>query len=719
MSATPDARLRARRDLASLMQIAIAVVAVGLGGGIGLLRLALFAAFVMWAFVRPLPPAASPTAARVWTLGIAAALVATIARALFRGELLDAGVDFLLLLAVQRFFNRQRSREHLQLLLLGALLMVVGAVVNTDVAYPALLVAYLFAAVWALMLTSLVAEGERLGPRVMLEHGREALARERSLLRAALGVTALAVAGALVVFLFFPRWGVGAFLRGAIGADARSGFGGEVALGDFGRIKSDPTVIMRIRIHGDDALTDRPTWHLRGSSFDRYAGGRWSHSRAGEASDLTRVWGFSALSPGDAPLLQRTPPGSAEPFRARPVPGFAASTQLLRGTVTLEDIGADVIFAPSEPIAVELKPRGPIEDRARVHAGKNRELRIAKPPGPIQYAFLSRASAPTRAELLAVGDPSVPLLLGGFAEPVPELSAEVGRLATRLAGDAPTRLQKVEAVMRHLGEFRYTLDLSEAPPRAEDVDPVEWFLFQTQAGHCEYYATALVVLLRELGVPARIVNGYYGAHYNEIGGFYAVRQADAHSWVEVHFGPLGWVTFDPTPPGGRTAGDDAPWWPAGAQLLDAMRNAYLQYVIDYDLGKQLELLESMGLRSGPSGLGSRTKAVAAGMAGAAAIAFVLVRLSRRRRPRVPPATRVMLSVLRTLARRGHRPSEDESMPRFARRLREHGGPAAETFAELARAYEAARFGPPAADLADLAELHRLARRVQNELRSSI
>lgn len=713
MSATPDARLRRRRDLASLLQIAIAALAVALGGGIDLLRLSLFAALVAWAFVRKLPAEASRTGARMWTLGIAAALVATIARVLLRNELLDAGVDFLLLLAVQRFFNRQRAREHFQLLLLGALLMVVGAVVNTDVAYPPLLVAYLFAAIWALMLTSLVSEGERLGPRVMLELGREALARERALLRSALGVTALAVAGALFVFLFFPRWGVGAFLRGALGTEARSGFGGEVALGEFGRIKSDPTVVMRIRITGETVPQERPTWHLRGTSFDRYEGGRWSHSRAGEASDLAGVWSVSALAPGGVPVLERAPPGSPMPVRARPVPGFAGSTEILTGTVTLEDIGADVVFAPSEPLGVKLLPRGPIEDRARLHAGKNRELRITKPPGPTRYVFFSRAHSPSRAELAAVGEPAVAPLFAGFAQPVPGLSPRVAELAEEIAQGSDARIDKVEAAMRHLQSFTYTLDLDDVPPRREGVDPVEWFLLETRAGHCEYFASALVVLLRQMGVPARIVNGYYGAHWNEIGGFYAVRQADAHSWVEVYFGPLGWVTFDPTPPAGRTAGDDAPWWPAGAQLLDALRNAYLQYVIDYDLGKQVQLLESLGIGTDGDGGSVRVgKRLAVVLGALVAAGFFVVWIGRRRPSRVRPETRLMLAVLARLARRGHRPRDDESIPRFARRLRATNVPGATALAELADAYEAARFGP--AD-ADLHALRALADRVRHEL----
>jgi transglutaminase-like putative cysteine protease len=703
-------RLRRRRDWLSVAQIGIALAAVALGGGVATTSLALFAVLTGWALWRPLPTEPSRTSTRWWTLGVAAALVGTLARATFGAELLDAGVDFLLLLAVQRFFNRQRAREHLQLLLLGSLLMVVAGVVNTDLAYPPLLVAYLFVASWTLLVNQLLADGERLGPTVMLDVGREGMRRQGALVRAAAGVTLLAVAGAAVVFLFFPRWGVGAFLRGSMGNDRSSGFSDEVQLGDFGRIKSDATVVMRLVVHGRPADDPRPTWHLRGSSFDRYARGRWLHSRDGEASPLRPVWSWSALTEDGTALVQRSAAaGRGQLLHARPIPGVPGSDAVLHATVTLEDLGADVLFVASEPLAVKLRPRGPIERRARVLGGRNREFRVSKPPGPIQYEFLARQHAPDRAALAAIGDPAVSVQRAAFATPAEGLWPRVPELAQQLTEGATTRLQKVEAIMAHLSTFAYTLDLSGVV--ADDsVDPIETFLFDVRAGHCEYFATALALLLREVGVPTRIVNGYYGAHYNDVGEFYAVRQADAHSWVEVDFGPLGWVTFDPTPPSGRTAGDDASWWPAGAQFLDAARNAYLQWVIDYDFGKQLELLEGLGVRRGRHVTRLNTPAIGLTIGVLCLVGIGLWAWRRRRAHADSLATRRLRRLLRTLARRGHVPTAAESIPAFARRLQREAVTGADALAIFAAAYERHRFGRDPADPAQLRECENVARR---------
>ena len=92
--------------------------------------------------------------------------------------------------------------------------------------------------------------------------------------------------------------------------------------------------------------------------------------------------------------------------------------------------------------------------------------------------------------------------------------------------------------------FRYTLKLTGTPGR----DPLAHFLFETRAGHCEYFASAMAVMLRAIGIPSREVNGFLPGEYNDLGGDYIVRASDAHSWVEAYFPGSGWITFDPTPP---------------------------------------------------------------------------------------------------------------------------------------------------------------------------
>lgn len=711
--------LRRLRDALSLGQVGLGVVAVALAGGIAWPSLGLVILLAAVAWWRPLPAVTSYTAQRAWTILVLVALVATLVRAVMLVDFLDAGVDFLLLLVVQRTFNRQRAREHAQLLLLGVLLMVVGAVINTEPSYPVLLAAYLVVATMALVLNNLMAEGERLGARVMLRLEHEGYARRRSLWRAATAVAGLAALGALVTFVAFPRWGVGVFLRGRLPGEIRSGFSDEVQLGDFGTIKSDATVVMRIR--PDTPAEPRTTWYLRGSSFDRYDGGRWQHGRAAPPGPLRAAYGWRAVADdGQARVIQLP----TRQLVARPIPGFADSELTERATIVLEDIGAEVLFVPSDPVAVQVIARGPVEARATPVGGKSHEVRVTKPPGPVQYRVLWRAGQPSAAELVAVGDPPVPESLAAYLQRSEGLGPEVGELARGLAAAAPTRLAKVEAIMEHLRGFEYTVELEESARVRAGADPVEGFLFDTRAGHCEYFATAMAVLLREVGVPTRIVNGYYGAHRNDVGDFWAVRQADAHSWVEVHFGPLGWVTFDPTPPAGRLSGDDAAWWPAMTELLDALRNSYLEYVIDYDLGKQLAVLEGLGLRGSGPNLQRSGPWLLGGLLLAVVGLLAWRRFGRAGRARVRPETALLQRVLEALARRGLACAPDESPQRLLVRLRagdrEPASPRLEpavidALASFVDGYEALRFGPaPAPDA--LPRLRSQARVVLRALR---
>jgi transglutaminase-like putative cysteine protease len=701
---TPLLRLR---DRMSLLQIAIATASVAIADGIAPLSLALAAALAAWAYIRPLPPQTTKSTERAWTVLVAVALVATITRAVLTADILDAGLDFLLLLVVQRLFNRQRAREHMQLLMLGTLLLVAGAVINVGINFPLLFAAYLVVAAMTLLLNHLLAEGERLGPRTAATLAREGVRARGLLWRAAGQVAAIAAVGALVTFVAFPRWGVGAFLRGGLSRDSKSGFSSTVELGDFGRIKTDATVVMRIQPQSGE-WGQRTDWRLRGSSFDAYQSGRWFHDR-----DIESTLGFGGPS-GFRPLLDlRGASQLVGSRRALPsvlaVPGFAASTDTLHATVTLEDIGVDVVFIASEPLAVRLAPRGPIEQRSQFRGGRSDEVRIDKAPGPVRYQFVSRIGTPTEAELFAVGDPVVPDAFTAYTREIVGLSPEVTELAQSLTQGSTTRLAKVQAVMDHLGGFAYTLEQPQSQRVLDGADPLEGFLFDTQAGHCEYFASAAVVLLRQVGVPARLVNGYYGAHYNSVGEYYAVRQADAHSWIEVNFGRLGWVTFDPTPPGGRTSGDDAPWWPAVSEWVDAVRNAYLDWVIDYDLGKQITLFENLGLRDRQAETALlRWRWALYGIGGVIAAVWVLGRLRRWRRIRQRPELALWKMIAGALARRGLVVGDAESPRQFGQRVAASEPEIADAVTSFMRSYDACRFGA-ATSADDLGRLRDAAR----------
>jgi transglutaminase-like putative cysteine protease len=710
------------RDALSLIQAALALAAVTLAQSASSWAVALTIALAAVAMVRPLPQeVAGKTTQRLWTSLVGVALMASGIRTLLGAELLVSGVDFLLLLVVQRLFNRQRCREHMQLLMLGSVLMVIAAVIDAELHYPILLALYLPTATLALIVNHLLSEGERLGRRVEFEVDRYGTRELSRLSRSALQVALIAAVAGLVTFLAFPRFGVGVFLRGNLYGNESVGFSDTVRLGGFGTIKNDATVVMHL-VPLDSEPSSRPTWHLRGSAFAKYEAGRWTRSRDALSSNLTHRRAYDLLDE------HGRPPGEivAAPYRfggrwgktlaPHPVPGFAAAQETVRVLVTMEDIGTDLLFAAGRPLAFSLTPRGAIEGRNRLGSDLDDQVRVLdRQPGPIQYEFVGRIGEPTREELQAIGDPSVPAELGAYVEV--ELSDEFEQLALEITAGANTRLEKVEAVQRYLLQnYEYSLEqpLSDRV-RSGELDPVEGFLFDTKAGHCEYFATAMALLLREVEVPTRNVNGFYGAHYNAFGDFYAVRQADAHSWVEVYFEQLGWVTFDPTPPGGRTAGDDAPWFPRLAALTDALRNAYLEYVIDYDLTDQLAMLEQIGVERRGLGVTIDWRRFApwlGGMVGIVAIGLLTVRLIRRRRSPTRPEVAIYLEVLALMQRRGRGRREHESASAWASRLSREHAPEASVLGVFARLYDELRFGERAASSDELARMRELAEQLR-------
>jgi len=129
--------------------------------------------------------------------------------------------------------------------------------------------------------------------------------------------------------------------------------------------------------------------------------------------------------------------------------------------------------------------------------------------------------------------------------PGSEEMLDVARLSQEVTRDYSTRYDKVLAIEGYLKQ-NYSYDL-DVPPQTKDEDAVAYFLFEEKRGYCEHFASAMVVMARNAGIPARVVTGYTGGTYNPFTGLWEIRQSDAHAWVEVFFGSAGWVPFDPTP----------------------------------------------------------------------------------------------------------------------------------------------------------------------------
>jgi protein-glutamine gamma-glutamyltransferase len=168
-----------------------------------------------------------------------------------------------------------------------------------------------------------------------------------------------------------------------------------------------------------------------------------------------------------------------------------------------------------------------------------------------------------------------------------QLDPRIPALARQIGEHAKTPIDKTLAIEGYLrSRLTYTLKLTGNT----GDDPLAHFLFESRAGHCEYFASAMAVMLRTLGIPTREVNGFLPGEYNDLAGDYIVRASDAHSWVEVYFPNVGWLTFDPTPP---AADHNAGLLSRLGAYADWLSLTWNEWVISYDFSHQTTLAQNL------------------------------------------------------------------------------------------------------------------------------
>jgi transglutaminase-like putative cysteine protease len=269
------------------------------------------------------------------------------------------------------------------------------------------------------------------------------------------------------------------------------------------------------------------------------------------------------------------------------------------------------------------------------------------------------------------------------------------------AGNDATIVDQALALFRHQAFF-YTL----APPPL-GVEAVDDFLFGTRRGFCEHYASAFVFLMRAAGVPARVVTGYQGGEYNQLGNYWIVRGKDAHAWAEVWLEGRGWVRVDPTAAvapqrveRGLDAALPAAERPAGLIQLqgdwlrplrlgwDLVNNRWNQWVLGYNHERQRQLLARL------SPFLSNLQGMVTALVAAVALALGLVALAlfRQRRPALDAPSAAYARFCARLGRLGLRRGDAESPEAFARRAAEVRPDLAGEIDGITRLYLAARYG---------------------------
>jgi transglutaminase-like putative cysteine protease len=610
----------------------------------------------------------------VLNLGMAGIVAVTIEVALRGDPSTIALAHFAVLAQGLQLVDARPRRTEFLLVALALFQVVLAANLTDSVLFPPLVCAFLFATVWTLLVHTLRSEALEAGQAHELSR-----AFTPGLLHTTLLASGLSVLLAALLFVTLPRLRSSVLLGSGAGASfATAGFSDMVAFGELGRIRQDPRVVLRVEtLEGQAPSVETAYW--RGLAFDTFDGTSWSVTTPdrrlvpGSAEGGVRFGPDEEEQPELAQRIVREPVASSVLFAA-------GAARELHGTVRrLERDRHGNLFAAGQD-----DERLRYVVRSRLPRFSDTTLRRDRALPPPRDAGRSLALPPLSSEFLVRAR---------------ELGASAGEL------DDLQRVRAIEQVLRSQGRY------SDTPPEPEPgsrLTPVEGFLLGGLPGHCEYFASAMVLVARANGIPARLVNGFAGGRTNRIGGFVELSHSDAHAWVEVHFERAGWVPFDPTPSDLRLRGD-APLSLAGriGEFGSALELWWFQRVVGFDRADQIGALKSVWLRwRGASreqphrprtrlpGLDPllpwREGLVLVGCAlGLGALA--LGRRRWRAPDDAPPAA--YARALRLLARKGLVRGDATPARAFAARVRERvPGPGAMAFEALTEAYLAERFG---------------------------
>jgi transglutaminase-like putative cysteine protease len=391
--------------------------------------------------------------------------------------------------------------------------------------------------------------------------------------RLAGGMALLGAPIMLVLFMLFPRmaplWGIP-----SDGMTGRSGLSPTMSVGSIASLALDDSIVMRLRFEGRPP--PQRTLYFRGPVLSRFDGRQWQ--------PLT-----DSLLPGRGMRAPLSTQGEAVRYQVTLEPSNRPWLLVLDATATAPagpSLGPqDLVRTPD----LQWLLRRPVTDLLRYEAQSFTDFRY----GP-QEAVLG---------------------LQDHLDLPPGFNPRTLALAQDLRRDAPdaTSQQLIDQVLDRLrtGGYTYTLE-----PGLYGDNTADEFWFDRKAGFCEHIASAFVVLMRALDIPARIVTGYQGGEVNSVDGYWTVRQSDAHAWAEVWLAGSGWVRVDPTSsvapgrtgtlqrlrpqPGllGTAMLTVSPDMAARLRALwEAANNGWNQWVLNYTQSRQFDLLRQLGLQA--------------------------------------------------------------------------------------------------------------------------
>jgi transglutaminase-like putative cysteine protease len=478
------------------------------------------------------------------------------------GAFIPSTVHLVFFVAVVKIVTAKTNRDYLLLKVIAFLELLAACVLSYSLNFFVFLLLFLILGVATFTSSEMRDSGFQLQAATRIS-GRALAIRLAA-------VALLVSAGILVItsglFFFLPRTARAAFQHLVSHRYYVAGFSNRVVLGEIGEIKKENSPVMHVHM-------DRPE--------DRGLSLKWRGAVLVNFNG--RVW-TSLQGPGQAIRPDRSGQVQLDDARLRPGAGHISYL------VYLNDIASDALFFAGTPEFLR------IDSTVIRRAGGNYTLAYGDARN-VSYQVYSRLDPSSSEDL---NDDYLEPLRGSVRREylqVPPIDPRVGELAQKIVGAEASPIVEARLIEKYLKtNFGYTLEL----PATEPQDPIADFLFHRKKGHCEYFASTMAVMLRTVDIPSRVVTGFQSGVYNPISGSQLIRTSDAHSWVEAWMPRRGWTTFDPTPP------DPNPprvsLWTRLGFYTDAAEVFWQDWVVNYNLDRQLQLASKMGQSSRHVGL---------------------------------------------------------------------------------------------------------------------
>lgn len=605
---------------------------------------------------------------------------------------LNATIHLVFFVAIVKLLTASSQRDFFFLEVIAFLELLAASILSTSANFFVCLVFFLFFSISTFASSEIrrAASGRKVVARSTAK-----LERRLGWLAASAGIGILAITAGL--FFVLPRTARAALERFTNISHRVAGYSNEVTLGQTGDIRQHGGAVMHIKF-GSESAPRGLKW--RGNALAEFDGWKWFNSPH-PTRTLRPEMGLLTLVDDD----QRRRHGQRYSYE-----------------VWLHTPPSDALFIAGLPEIIRVPASRVMETKTGAY-----QLPIANPD---QFRYIVHSYVGGAATVDGMGLARLEENDRHYYLRLPPVDPRVLALAQRVTAGYTSDLAKARAIERFLRtQFAYSLE----PLTQQPDDPLVHFLLERRKGHCEYFASAMAVMLRAVWVPSRVATGFQSGEFNPLSGWQVVRARDAHAWVEAFIPGQGWTTFDPTPSDpNQQAG--SPWSRAGL-WLDAMDMFWQEWVLGYDIDQQMKLafevdksrrrLSFAGLeRWARSAMGwlkaAGTQAhgvapqLAAGVAGVAGSAIAcwwlfgwlrerkrMIRL-RRGQMLAGDASRLYARMLRLLHRRGYTRAPGQTPREFARSVT--NSPVAREVEEFTNAYHEARYGNRPGAAARMAEL---------------